>query len=106
MAKIAPKPVQGKYIESSASGIEGLMNKIPRGDGELLYDKISYILMAIGVVLVAFGFVLMSGGHTDSNVFDVNEIYSTRRITIAPIMIILGFIVEIVAVLRKPSEKA
>ena len=39
MAKIAPKPVQSKYTEPSASGIEGLMNKIPKGDGELLYDK-------------------------------------------------------------------
>ncbi|HUH74690.1 MAG TPA: DUF3098 domain-containing protein [Chitinophagales bacterium] len=106
MAKIAPKPVQGKYTTASASGIEGLMNKIPKGDGALLFDKTNYILMGIGVVLIAIGFILMSGGRHDPNVFDVNEIYSARRITVAPIMILLGFIVEIFAVLKIPSEKA
>lgn len=106
MAKIAPKPVQGKYTESSASGIEGLMNKIPKGDGTLLFNKTNYILMAIGVVFIIVGFILMSGGHSDPNVFDVNEIYSARRITVAPIMILLGFIIEIFAILKQPSEKA
>ena len=107
MAKIAPKPVQSKYSETTAaSGIEGLMNKIPKGDSVLLFDKTNYILMLIGFVLIMLGFVLMSGGRQDPNVFNTNEIYSFRRITLAPIVIIIGFIVEIFAVLKKPSENA
>lgn len=106
MAKIAPKPVQSKYTETPASGIESLMNKIPKGDGMLLFDKTNYILMLVGFVIIMIGFILMSGGRQDPNVFDPNEIYSFRRITLAPIVVILGFIVEIFAILKKPSEKA
>ena len=106
MAKIAPKPVQSKYTEPSASGIEGLMNKIPKGDGELLYDKTNYILMFVGVLFIILGFVLMSGGSKDPNVFEPSDVYSFRKITLAPIIIIIGFIIEIFAVLKTPSEKA
>ncbi len=105
MAKIAPKPLQS--ASSSTSGIEGMLNKIPKGDGIMLFDKTNYILMFIGVVLIAVGFMLMSGGgSTDPKVFNPDEVYSARRITIAPIVIIIGFVVEIIAVLKKPSERA
>lgn len=97
--------IKSKSISSSqTSGIESLVNKIPKGDSALLFDKINYILMAVGLVLIAVGFMLMAGGaDVDPNVFDPNEVYSSRRITVAPIVVLLGFIVEIVAVLKKPS---
>lgn len=103
MAQIAPKPVQST---SSSSGIEEIIHQIPKGDGAMLYDKTNYILMALGVILIAVGFMLMSGGGSaDPNVFNPDEVYSDRRITYAPIVIILGFVVEIIAVLKKPSER-
>jgi len=47
---------------------------------------------------------LMSGGKTtDPNVFDNNEVYSTTRITVAPILILFGFVVEIYAIFKKPK---
>ena len=83
------------------------MNKIPQGDEVMLYDKTNYILMVVGVVFIILGFILMSGGsNPDPNVFDPSVIYSTRRITIAPIVIVLGFIIEIFAVLKRPSESS
>ena len=69
----------------------------------LLFDKTNYIILALGAALIILGFLLMSGGNTDPNVFNEAEIYSTRRITIAPITVIAGFLVIIVAILKKPS---
>jgi len=69
-----------------------------------LFGKENYILMLIGLIILAIGFILMAGGKSpDPKVFDAAEVYSTQRITIAPILIIAGFIVEIVAIMKKPK---
>lgn len=65
----------------------------------------NYILMLIGAVIIVVGFMLMSGGgdHTATE-FD-ESIYSVRRITIAPIVVILGFAFEIFAIMKRFPEK-
>jgi hypothetical protein len=69
-----------------------------------LFGKENLTWMLIGGVIVALGFFLMSGGKSnDPNVFDPNQVYSTTRITIAPIVIVLGLIVEIYAIFKKPK---
>jgi len=45
---------------------------------------------------------MAGGGSSDPNVFDADAIYSFRRITVAPILVLLGFAIEIVAILKKP----
>ena len=63
--------------------------------------------MLIGLVILALGFFLMAGGKSkDPNGFNDAEIYSTTRITIAPILIIGGFIIEIFAIMKKPKSKS
>lgn len=59
----------------------------------------NYALMAVGVLVIVVGFILMSGGgdHTVTE-FDWS-IYSTRRITLAPIVVLLGFVIEILAIM-------
>lgn len=70
-----------------------------------LFGKDNYMWMLIGAVVLAIGFFLMSGGKSaDPNVFNEKEIYSTTRITIAPILIIAGFIIEIFAIMKKPKS--
>lgn len=69
----------------------------------LLFDKTNYIILGFGAFLIILGFILMSGGNTDPKVFNVAEIYSFRRITLAPITVIAGFLVIIVAILKKPT---
>jgi hypothetical protein len=67
-----------------------------------LFSKENYKWMLIGVVIMAIGFFLMAGGKSpDPNVFNDNEIYSFRRITLAPILIVGGLIVEIFAIIKK-----
>lgn len=65
----------------------------------------NYALMGIGVLTIVIGFVLMSGGgeHTVTE-FD-SSIYSTRRITIAPIVVLVGFAIEIVAIMLRFDRK-
>lgn len=68
----------------------------------VLFGKSNYQWMLVGVVFIAAGMLLMAGGKsTDPNVFNVNEVYSFRRITLAPIMMIIGFLIEIYALFKK-----
>ena len=69
-----------------------------------LFGKENYKWMVIGLVIMAIGFFLMAGGkNSDPNVFNDKDVYSTTRITIAPILIIAGLIVEIFAIMKKPK---
>jgi hypothetical protein len=67
-----------------------------------LFGKENYLWMGIGLAVLALGFFLMAGGKSkDPNVFNPDEVYSFTRITIAPILIIAGFVIEIVAIMKK-----
>jgi len=67
--------------------------------------KQNYYLLAIGFVIIILGFLLMSGGGTDDpNVFNADELFSFRRITLAPVVILFGFVFEIYAIMKRPKE--
>lgn len=68
---------------------------------ELAFGTINYILMGVGIVLLALGYILLSGGGSDDpNVFNP-AMFDARRLVWAPILIVLGFVVEIVAIMYK-----
>jgi len=70
-----------------------------------IFGRDNYMWMAIGLVVLAIGFFLMAGGKSsDPNVFNENEIYSPVRITVAPLLIIIGFIIEIYAIMKKSKK--
>jgi hypothetical protein len=67
-----------------------------------LFGKSNFIWMGIGIAIILIGFLLMAGGKsTDPNVFSENEVYSFQRITLAPILIITGLMVEVYAIMKK-----
>ncbi len=69
-----------------------------------LFTKENFTWMLIGGVVIAIGMFLMSGGKSpDPKVFDTNEVYSTTRITVAPLLILLGLGIEIYAIFKKPK---
>ncbi len=71
---------------------------------KLVFGKINYMLMAAGIVILVIGFLMMSGGGSDDpNVFD-EGIFSFRRITLAPILVLIGFVVEGVAIMYRPRN--
>lgn len=77
----------------------------PKGNQVFLFDKSNYTLMIAGVALMLLGLVLMAGGKSaDPHQFLKDEIYSFRRITLAPILIILGMVVEGFAIMKKPAQ--
>ena len=67
------------------------------------FDKINFILIAVGMVIVILGFILMSGGGSDESVFDA-DIFSVRRIKGAPVVCFIGFISIVYAIIRKPKN--
>jgi hypothetical protein len=69
---------------------------------DMAFVKQNYTLMLIGIVLIIIGYMLMAGGKsTDPNVFNGDEIFSFRRITLAPIVVLIGYTVEVYAIIKK-----
>ncbi len=70
-----------------------------------IFMKENILWMIAGAIIIAIGFLLMAGGRSeDPNAFNDNEVYSFRRITLAPIFILAGLIVEIYAIFRNPKR--
>ena len=69
----------------------------------LAFDKMNYILLAVGMAVVVLGFILMSGGSSDETAYNP-DIFSVRRIKVAPVVCLLGFVSMIYAVIRKPKN--
>ena len=68
---------------------------------KFLFSKRNYLIMAIGIAVIALGFILMAGGGSDDpNVFN-EDIYNFRRIRLAPTLVLIGFAIEVYAVLYK-----
>lgn len=68
------------------------------------FDKTNFILLAIGMAVVILGFVLMAGPSSTETVFEP-DIFSVRRVKVAPVVCFFGFVSMIYAVLRKPKAK-
>jgi len=94
----APKPVPVPRTPNKAAK--------PRVEHTFLFDKENYMWMIGGIALIFIGFMLMSGGKSPNpHEFNYSEIYSFRRITLAPIVVLLGFVVEVFAIMKKPKEQ-
>jgi len=70
-----------------------------------IFEKKNYLIMILGLVFIAFGFILMSGGASDDpNVFNP-EIYNFRRIRLAPTLVLIGFGIQVYAILFSTKKK-
>lgn len=73
-------------------------------DLPMAFGKLNYILMGVGILLLALGYIFLSGGGSD----DPNEfnpaMFDTRRLWVAPILIVAGFVVEIIAIMIKRKD--
>lgn len=68
--------------------------------------KENYKLMAIGFAIIVVGFILLAGGGSDDpNVFS-EDIFNFRRLTLAPVVLLIGFAFEIYAIMKKPKDNA
>ena len=89
--------ITGKFINSKIDNLYWWVKK------QFAFGRRNYKFMFIGIAIIALGFLLMSGGGSDDpNVFN-EEIYNLRRIRLAPALVIIGFAVEVYAILTKPE---
>ena len=64
----------------------------------------NYKLMAIGFAVIIVGFILMAGGRSDDPKVFSDDIFSFRRVTLAPLIVLAGFIFEIYAIMKRPRD--
>lgn len=70
---------------------------------KLAFSKTNYFLIAVSVVLIILGFILMTGPNCTNETFEP-DIFSVRRIKVAPVICFIGFIMMVVAIVIKPKE--
>jgi|TARA_R110000737_G_scaffold227820_1_gene242053 hypothetical protein len=99
--KATINPTKSTIVTSAAQ--ETAAAKLRNSSSDvLLFNKTTYMYILGGIGLMVIGFFLMAGGHNDDpNVFDEDVIYSTRRTLIAPIFILAGLVVQILAIFKK-----
>ena len=68
------------------------------------FGRSNFILLAVGMVIVIIGFILMSGAGSNETTFN-EEIFSARRIKVAPIVCLFGYVFIIYAILHRPKDK-
>ena len=69
-----------------------------------LFEKKNYIIMLVGIAVIALGFILMAGGGSDDPAVFNEEIYNFRRIRLAPTLVLIGLAIEIYAIMAKPKK--
>ena len=70
----------------------------------LAFTRINYILLVVGMAIVVLGFLLMSGSDSTDTAYNP-DIFSARRIKVAPVVCLIGFVSMIFAVMYKPKDK-
>ncbi|MDH6359223.1 DUF3098 domain-containing protein [Parabacteroides sp. PF5-9] len=73
---------------------------------DFAFGKENFILIGVAVLVIIIGFVLMSGGGSEDGVSFNPEIFNTRRIVVAPVVTMIGFILMIVGILKNSKSKA
>lgn len=73
---------------------------------DMPFTATNYKLLLFGVAIVAVGFILMSGGGSgDPNVFDKGSVFHPRRITVAPIVTLAGYLFIVYAIMKRTGEE-
>ena len=81
-----------------------MKNEKEKENQTVVFGRSNYILVAVGIVLLALGYILLSGGGSDDpNVFNP-AMFDARRLYVAPLLIVAGLIVEIIAILYKNKK--
>ncbi len=71
---------------------------------EFLFEKVNYTILLIGVAVITLGFILMSGGGSEDPTVFNEDIFSFRRIRLAPTTVLIGFGITIYAILKNPKK--
>jgi hypothetical protein len=96
---------QAKHTESKKPSESADNQKTEQTSStQFAFGKQNYRLLFIGLALILIGFLLMIGGGADDPNEFSEDIFNFRRITLAPLFILAGYVVEIFAIMKKPKE--
>jgi hypothetical protein len=102
MEKKVKKTVSGKPTVQAAKPQPAVA--VPVKTGEFAFGKENYRLLFIGLAFIVLGFILMiGGGSKDPKVFNP-AIFNFQHITLAPILVLTGYVIEIFAIMKKPKD--
>ena len=93
-----------QYMEKEKTKSASVKSAGHKGKALFLFGKENYILLIAGIAIILFGYILLSGGGTDNPDTFTREIFSFRRITLAPIVSLIGFGIVMYAIMKKPKE--
>ena len=89
-----------------AQGTQNKNNNTPiTGEKDFVFHRRNYLVMFTGLAIIVLGFILMSGGGSDNPEVFNPDIYSFRRIRLAPTLVLLGFAIEVYAIMMNPHKK-
>jgi hypothetical protein len=106
MATTKPQKAKAPVVAKAAVTQTVTAPKAARVQSDLpfIFDRDNYIIMAAGIAVIVIGFALMTGPANDNpSVFPADEIYSFRRTSLAPVVVFLGFLIEVYAILKRPK---
>lgn len=72
---------------------------------DFIFKRKNYIFMLIGLAVIALGFLLMSGGGSDNPDVFKSDIFNFQRISLAPTLVLIGFAIEVYAILLNPNKQ-
>ena len=80
------------------------MGEQENNEKEFAFGKENYIITGVGMVVILLGFVLMAGGASEDPTVFSEEIFSTTRITVAPLVVLAGFALEIIGIMYRAKS--
>jgi hypothetical protein len=102
--KKGPVPAKGTQPAKAKAQASAVKTAVPAKTSDFAFTKENYRLMLIGLGVIALGFLLMIGGGSDDPNKFSNDLFSFRRLTLAPILVLGGYVIEIFAIMKKPKE--
>lgn len=91
--------------KQKTSSVKRTEKKHEASRADFAFGRQNYILLIIAIAFIVIGFLLMVGGGSDDpNVFNEKELFSFRRITLAPIIVLTGYVIAIFAIMKKTKE--
>jgi len=94
---------QPQATKAAPAAVAPKQPAIPK-TGDFAFNKDNYRIMFIGLGFIILGFILMIGGGSDDPKVFNPAIFNFQRLTLAPILIIAGYVIEIIAIMKKPKD--
>ncbi len=103
--KPSPPKVPTTAPKQAAPKTSSTFKAPPPPEKRVVFERENYILFFIGIAFILVGYLVMAGGkNPDPNSFNPQEIYAWRRINLAPTLVLLGFGIEIVAIMYRKKK--